>query len=91
MDYTLSLPDRGEWVYQQALRPTLNKWITPGIVATARLKGVASMFRGAQDGRWYFGPVGWVLEDVRPLDEPIPCRGAQGLWTVPDEIARRLP
>lgn len=29
-------------------------------------------------GRW-----AWILQDVRPLPEPIPCRGAQGLWTVP--------
>uniref|UniRef100_A0A6H1ZM20 Uncharacterized protein n=1 Tax=viral metagenome TaxID=1070528 RepID=A0A6H1ZM20_9ZZZZ len=22
----------------------------------------------------------WVLKDVRKLPEPVPCRGAQGLW-----------
>lgn len=26
------------------------------------------------------GPFCWVLEEVRKLDQPIPCRGAQGLW-----------
>ena len=31
----------------------------------------------------------WVLADPRPC-EPIPCRGALGLWTVPDDIAARL-
>ena len=31
-----------------------------------------------------------VLEDVRPLDEPIPCRGALGLWRVPADIAEQL-
>jgi hypothetical protein len=30
-----------------------------------------------------------VLADPRPC-EPIPCRGALGLWTVPDDIAARL-
>lgn len=40
--------------------------------------------------RWFFGPYGWVLEDVRVLPEPIPCRGNQALWPVPDEIAARL-
>jgi hypothetical protein len=29
-------------------------------------------------GRW-----AWVLEDVRPLRHPVPCRGMQGIWTVP--------
>lgn len=32
-------------------------------------------------GRW-----AWILADVRPLPEPVPCRGAQGLWTVPADI-----
>ena len=38
---------------------------------------------------WFCGPIGWVLEDPRPC-EPMPCRGAQGLWLVPDEILRRI-
>lgn len=33
-------------------------------------------------GDWQPGRYGWVLEDVRPLDRPIPCLGAQGLWEV---------
>ena len=28
----------------------------------------------------------WRLTDVRPLDAHVPCRGAQGLWSVPDAI-----
>lgn len=36
-----------------------------------------------------------VLENPRPLAEPIPCRGALGLWTVPagvdDQVALQLP
>jgi hypothetical protein len=32
-------------------------------------------------GRWC-----WVLERVRPLPAPIPCRGAQGLWDVPPDV-----
>lgn len=30
-----------------------------------------------------------VLEDIRPLAKPIPCRGALGLWTPPADIADR--
>jgi activating signal cointegrator 1 len=29
---------------------------------------------------------GWVLTNVHPLPAPIPCRGMQGLWPVPDEV-----
>ncbi|MCY3895655.1 MAG: ASCH domain-containing protein [Chloroflexi bacterium] len=27
----------------------------------------------------------WVLEDVQALAQPVPVRGRQGLWTLPDE------
>ncbi len=32
-------------------------------------------FGDYRPGRW-----AWLLEDIRPLDEPIPARGHQGLW-----------
>jgi hypothetical protein len=31
--------------------------------------------------RWFFGPCGWIFEDVVKLVEPVKCSGAQGLWT----------
>lgn len=40
------------------------------------------------DDKWFFGPIGWILEDVQLLDEPIPCKGALRLWNVPQEIAQ---
>ena len=36
--------------------------------------------------RWFSGPFGWVLADVVRLAEPVPCRGMQGLWTLPREV-----
>lgn len=35
---------------------------------------------------FYFGPFGWVLEDAQEFSAPIPCRGFQGLWNVPEEL-----
>ena len=32
-------------------------------------------------GRW-----GWIFSEIYPLPEPIPFRGAQGLFNVPDEL-----
>lgn len=66
-----------------------------GIVGVARLAGVIDCDRfgqplvvhGAVDlssveiGWWMGGP-GWVLDQVVAI-EPVPCRGRQGLWTVP--------
>jgi len=35
---------------------------------------------------WFVGTFGWVLRDLVTLPEPVPCRGAQGLWTVRDPV-----
>lgn len=40
--------------------------------------------------KWFFGPIGWVFDDIQKLSEPIPCRGARGLWDVPDEFLPTL-
>ena len=37
--------------------------------------------RWAQVDQWH-----WQLADVRPLAKPVPCKGALGLWKVPDDI-----
>ncbi len=36
-------------------------------------------------GRW-----AWLLADVRVLPEPIPCKGALGLWNVPAGVETQL-
>lgn len=67
-----------------------------GIVATAVIDRVIAFGDDdiCEQDPWfekYPGNYGWILTDVIVLPEPIPCRGAQGLWTVPDEIVERLP
>ena len=37
---------------------------------------------------WFVGPFGWVLRDIKIFEKPIPCRGKQGLWIVPNDILR---
>lgn len=41
---------------------------------------------GADQVRWFFGPYGWLLADIVKLPEPVPCRGYQGLWTLPADV-----
>lgn len=61
------------------------------IVATAVIERAARPNTVPLDQeRWACGPWCWLLDDVCALAEPIPCRGAQGLWDVPEEIARRI-
>lgn len=37
-------------------------------------------------GNFEPGRFGWVLEDIQPTRWPIPFRGAQGFFNVPDEL-----
>lgn len=39
-----------------------------------------------QMGDFSEGRYAWILMDVRPLAKPVPFRGLQGLFNVPDEI-----
>lgn len=40
--------------------------------------------------RWFFGPCGWVLSDVRVILDPVPMKGARGLRRLEDDIASQL-
>lgn len=40
--------------------------------------------------RWYWGGGALVLDNVRPLSKPIPCRGALGLWVVPPDVRKQI-
>lgn len=60
-----------------------------GLIGVATVVGVVdddddAMLKGREEqGDWYSGPFGWVLDDVRAFKEPIRCDGRQGLWDVP--------
>lgn len=41
-------------------------------------------------GDWTVGRYAWKVSEVARLTDPIPCKGALGLWRVPDEIAEVL-
>jgi hypothetical protein len=45
---------------------------------------------GPQQVRWFFGPIGYVLRDVRALATPVPCRGALGFWMLPADVERAV-
>ncbi len=64
------------------------------VVATARLADclhIERIERGEYSGRYPWladhrhtsGPWCWLLDGVQPLAEPVPARGAQGLWNLP--------
>lgn len=40
--------------------------------------------------RWFCGPYGWVMAERRTLAMPVACKGAQGLWRVPDDVVAKM-
>ena len=52
------------------------------IVAVARYQGLVME---DDENEWFCGPYGWQLDDVRAI-EPVPCRGFQRLWKIPDDV-----
>jgi hypothetical protein len=41
-------------------------------------------------GDWTPGRYAWEIKNRVLLPVPIPCKGAQGLWTVPPDVADRI-
>lgn len=76
--------------------------ITSAVIAVATIERAVSAFDGVVDLhngvpvdlgdqlRWFFGDVGYVLRDVRALAEPVPCKGALGFWTLPDDVTAKV-
>ena len=53
--------------------------------------GTAANGRDVRSTSWDEGyPYWWELSDVVALEEPIACRGNVGMWTMPEELARRV-
>lgn len=56
------------------------------IIAVARLAAVVR----DSESPWFGGPVGWTLDQVVQLPTPVACRGAQGLWMLPESVLERV-
>jgi hypothetical protein len=82
-----------EWMIRQKLYtpPAPSESIAGAIVGTAIVTGYVR----ESDDPWFIGcdqqgslegGYGWLLADVVALEAPVICRGAQGLWKVPEGL-----
>ena len=69
-----------------------------GVATLDRVEHAVGEFTGADldalgisrdQHRWFFGPYGFVLRDVRQV-APIPCKGALSFWRLGDDIEAKL-
>lgn len=65
--------------------PAFERLARGGIVGVARIAGIVTEYPSP----WFFGPVGLVLDDVRPT-KFVPCKGALGFFEVPDDVFLNL-
>lgn len=74
------------WLRQELgiMVPVAEQIVSSAIVAVATFEGVE--LKAPIGDRWWAGPVGWRLADVVALAEPVPCRGARGLWELPEDV-----
>lgn len=65
-----------------------DRYVSSAILGVATLDRLVTSPRTLADDqrRWFFGPVGWLLADVRPLATPVPMKGAQGLRHLAPEV-----
>lgn len=75
-----------DWWPRRTVRPpSEDEWATGAIIGFVDLVGCVEESRS----KWFSGPYGYVLENPRPLVEPVPCNGALGFWDVPPEVLRK--
>jgi hypothetical protein len=69
---------------REELYDVLNERHHPG-----RIIGLAHVVKyiTKSDDPWFDGPIGWVIDEVIPLD-PIPARGKQQLWPLTPNVER---
>lgn len=68
--------------------PEADKMTFGAILGAVKLVDVAKWVPAS---RWSeYGSVKWILEDPRPLEKPIPFRGRQGLFALPEDVEKTI-
>jgi hypothetical protein len=81
--YSVLTADRGE---TQALRLPLGMVVAVAVLAEVLPVGPGRLFpaqlsdRERAFGDYSDGRYAWVLRDIEPLPQPVPAKGALGLW-----------
>jgi hypothetical protein len=60
------------------------------VIAVAELVDVVTRKRAARFGKWFFGPYGFVLQNVRRLRRPVRTLGKLGLFRPSSALKRNV-
>lgn len=91
-----SADDVPEWVRLGGIRSAVIGVATIDSVLDPLACGIAPTHPDAiaplppDQRRWFFGPIGYLLRDVRALRTPVRCGGAQPFWHLPPDIEAQV-
>jgi hypothetical protein len=63
---------------------------TGAIVGTCELVEIVRRKQGQRFGKWFFGPVGWVMKNPQALTRPIAMKGKLGLFRASGMLVRKV-
>lgn len=69
--------------------PSKDEFVTSAVVAVLRFWGLVTSRPGVHSSQraWWAGcKYGWVFDEVHVLSTPVPTRGYQGIWRLPDDV-----
>ncbi|MGB0775348.1 MAG: ASCH domain-containing protein [Akkermansiaceae bacterium] len=79
--------DWAEWYPARTKKPPAqDEWALGAIIGFVDIIDCVEDYRS----KWFYGPFGYRLANPVLLKQPVPCRGALGLWTVPPQIVRKI-
>jgi hypothetical protein len=77
-------------LWSREINPCIVETEYGAIVGVVRYCGwVKPQEAHGKDRQFAFGPYCWILRDPVAID-PVPCSGAQGIWTVDDSVMDRV-
>lgn len=77
-----------DWVSDEILKlGRTDIWANGCIIGTMIYRGVimSASHLAPDKQKWFFGPVGWLLDEPDKWKKPFPCKGMLGLWKAPEE------
>jgi hypothetical protein len=79
-----------QWIQRQCGLTVPDELTRCAVIAVAELTDVVTLNRGRRFGKWFEGPYGFVLTNVRRLRRPVPTLGRLGLFRPSPALKRNV-
>ena len=76
-----------QWFEKERIAVPANL-VRGAVVGSCELIEIVNRRQGRRFGKWFFGPVGWVVSNAREYAQPIAMKGSLGLFRPSPAILR---